>query len=285
MDVVLPSQAAHMYAELTISTKDIPPIAVDLRENAKRLYRVFGSRYWIELDEIRKCPATIFFLHREPDNQHDKNAIAVYGGTRKFGYLAATAAAKYAPLLDRMGSHFIVRRDYEGYTGDGFYLPSLPVLRKLVEGEEFKYWRSKRRDIHAQRQPVTLPTPDKDLTGGYPRVEGPYSNGDQIFGLPRGYDEDLSANEPFMISWLKKTSITSEIQKVRIGDRLTLTLLDKKLVASKSGQEIGVLDWKWHKDFPLFDEGTLEVHRVTISIDGTVSHCEGRAKPSTFTAS
>jgi len=282
---VLPEQAAHWYAQITVATKDIPSTAIDLRDNAKRLYRIVGHRYWIELDEIRKNPSTIFFLHREPDNEHDKNAIAVYGGMRKFGYLAGAASARYAPLLDHVGSHFIVRRDYEDYTGDGFYLPTLPVLRKLIEREEFKYWSPNRKDVHSRRPHVTLPTPGKDLTGGYPRVEGPYSNGDQIFGLPRSYDDDLSEDEPFRISWLKKTSLTSEIQSVRIGDKLMLTLLDKKLVASKSGKEIGVLDWKWNEDFSTFDGGTLEVHRVTISTDGTISHCEGRARSSTHTDS
>lgn len=284
MNVVLPKQAAHRYSQLTISTKEIPPLAVDLRQDATRLYRIYGSRYWIELDEIRKDPSPILFLHREPGNHYDKNAVAVYGGTRKFGYLAAPAAAKYAPLLDRMGSHFIVRRDYEDYTGDGFYLPSLSVLQERLESEEFRYWQSNRRDLHAQRPSVTLPTLEEDLTGGYPRVEGPYSNGNQVFGLPRDYDGDLSVNEHFRISWLRKNSLTSEIQNVRIGDRLLLTLLNKKLVASKFGKEIGMLDWKWSEDFPMFNEGALEVHRVTISIEGTVCQCEGRARPSTVTA-
>lgn len=40
------------------------------------------------------------FLDREPDNHHDKNAVAVYSSRGQIGYVRAAEAALLAPLID-----------------------------------------------------------------------------------------------------------------------------------------------------------------------------------------
>lgn len=268
-------------SDRTVSYREIPQVAVDLRKDAERLFRIVGSGYWVEPGTTPQYPLSIFFLHREPDNEHDKNAIGVYGGDRKFGYLSASAAAQYAPLLDQIGSHFIVRRNYEHYTGNSFYLPYIPVLRGMTKDKSLEYWNPNAENLETETEPRTpLSDPDETVTSGYPLIGGPHNNGDRVFGYYGERAAELQEKGAPKVSSLKKSSLTPAIQDVRISDKLTLKLVDKTLVALKAGKEIGALNWTDHHD--RFDGGTLEVQRVFVSSNGKVSNCGGIAIPATF---
>lgn len=208
-------------SDLTVSYREIPQVAVDLRKDAERLFRIVGAGYWVEPDTIRQYPLSIFFLHREPDNEHDKNAIGVYGGDRKFGYLSASAAANYAPLLDQIGSHFIVRRNYEHYTGNSFYLPYIPVLRGMIKDKSLEYWNPNAADLEAETAPrPTLSDPDETVTSGYPLIGGPHNNGDRIYGDYRERADELQEKGAPKVSSLKKSSLTPAIQDLRTFQRM-----------------------------------------------------------------
>lgn len=127
---------------VTAHYRPAPNVAVDLRDDADRVFRVVATSHWVEADTMGRYAADYFFLHREPDNEYDANAVAVYGGDRKFGYLEAAAAAEYAPLFDQVGSDFIVARDQTYYGGDQFRLPHVPILRKIIDDGPPPYWNS-----------------------------------------------------------------------------------------------------------------------------------------------
>lgn len=268
----------HGDSDIIVSYQEIPSGAIDLREDAERLLRIVGSAYWVEADTIRQYQLRIFFLHREPDNEHDENAIAVYGGKRKFGYVAASVAKQYAPLLDQIGSSFVVRRNYWHYTGDSFYLPYIPVLRERIKNDKLQGWRPEVEDLEDTAAPrVSLAKPKKDLTGGHPLIGGPYKNGNRVYGDYGGYAVDLRKKGTSKVSSLKSSSLTSALQDVRIGDKLLLTSVNTSLMVSKSGREVGALNLPENHD--LFDGGTLEVQRIVISPDGKVANCGGVAIP------
>lgn len=45
-------------------------------------------------------------LEREPENPHDRNAVAVVVDGKRAGYIARYQARKYAPLLDFLEARF-----------------------------------------------------------------------------------------------------------------------------------------------------------------------------------
>jgi hypothetical protein len=49
--------------------------------------------------KVAKAPQPVTF-HREQENKYDVNAIAVYRGKEKLGYLRRETAEKLAPLID-----------------------------------------------------------------------------------------------------------------------------------------------------------------------------------------
>lgn len=115
---------------VTVAHLPVPTHAIDLRGDADREFRIVGLSYWVSKDDLLAYEAASFYLHREPTNRHDTNAVAVCGGTRKLGYLAASAARQYAPLLDELGSSFIAARHPE--VPDRFLLPRIPALRSRI---------------------------------------------------------------------------------------------------------------------------------------------------------
>lgn len=263
---------------VTVVTRKVPEVLVDLRDEAERSFRVVGSSHWVPQDVVWQYQLNVFFLHREPDNPYDENAIAVYGGERKFGYLSAGAAAQYAPLLDQIGADFIVARDNKDLARMWFRLPRVPVLRARMAAQEIRHWKLEHAELQAGRTPpATIPKADKNLTGGYPCVGGPHSNGDQVFGYYEGYAADLRAAGTPTVSSLRRNTITDAIQDVRIGDKLQLKNVNKSLVVSKLGREVGRLTWNDHEH--RFDGGVLEVQRVFIDVDGKVANCGGKALP------
>ncbi len=127
---------------IMVHYRPTPSVAIDLRHEAQRVFRVAGISHWVDPEALGRYAADYFFLRREPDNEYDMNAVAVFGGNRKFGYLEAAAAAEYAALFDQVGSDFIVVRDQIHDGGGHFRLPHLPVLAQKITQGKLTYWHS-----------------------------------------------------------------------------------------------------------------------------------------------
>lgn len=91
--------------------------------------RVVGVFDALTLRQREKQHAGQWVLRREPDNPLDPNAIAVFIGAQKIGYLSAAKARGYAPILDKIGGPIAVSGTQVGIT---FHvdLPDLNDLRR-----------------------------------------------------------------------------------------------------------------------------------------------------------
>lgn len=114
-----------------IESIEVPDGTIDLRALDSRRLRVVGVSHY--LGEGERIAAWTFQLVREPNNEHDENAIAVtLTDGRKVGYVSAKQAESYAPLLDRLGSRFLVTAvGSAGTTSSRLWvdLPRLGALR------------------------------------------------------------------------------------------------------------------------------------------------------------
>lgn len=161
-------------------TAPLPVSAIDLTTSDGIKSRIAGSSHWVDANDLQKFNGTVFYLRREPANEHDTNAIAVYGGTRKLGYVPAPQAEKYAHLLDQLGTEFVVTRDTGFYAGDEFFMPRIPALRRLAQNGAQVFDRTRTQTLTEPKSP--LGEPPREVTGGYPKLGGPHRNGDRIYG-------------------------------------------------------------------------------------------------------
>jgi hypothetical protein len=76
----------------------------DLRPLGGARLRIVGTAHWVPNSKRMTVGGDAYVLVREPKNQHDENAVAVYDATRKVGYLSRAKAAAYAPQFDRIGA-------------------------------------------------------------------------------------------------------------------------------------------------------------------------------------
>ncbi|MGK0715009.1 HIRAN domain-containing protein [Leucobacter sp. W1153] len=108
--------------------------AVDLRDLEAKRVRVVGTSF--ALRDGEQVKAREWMLVREPENPHDLNAIAVKRVSgKRVGYVSAKQAELYAPLLDVIGSKFLVGGEGNfGSTSSRLWvdLPRIPGLRKYV---------------------------------------------------------------------------------------------------------------------------------------------------------
>ncbi|PZF61889.1 hypothetical protein DEJ33_15765 [Curtobacterium sp. MCPF17_047] len=79
-------------------------MTADLRPLGGARLRIVGTAHVVPHSKRKTVGGDAYMLVREPKNQHDLNAVAVYDATRKVGYLARAKAASYAPQLDRIGA-------------------------------------------------------------------------------------------------------------------------------------------------------------------------------------
>ena len=86
---------------------------MDLSPIESSRLRIVGGAYWVTHAERNKFGGTTYLLVREPSNEHDPNAVAVYGRGRKVGHLSRAKAKALAPLLDQLEA------DAFGVTGEG----------------------------------------------------------------------------------------------------------------------------------------------------------------------
>lgn len=65
--------------------------------------RIKGSAYTVSDSERVRYGGPEYYLIREPDNEVDRTAVAVYGVRgHRVGYVAASRAASLSPLLERL---------------------------------------------------------------------------------------------------------------------------------------------------------------------------------------
>jgi HIRAN domain len=75
--------------------------APQLAERGLHVSGVAGARHHAEaLAAVALAPGDRLELRREPDNEHDANAIAVDGGGAHLGFVPRELAAEIAPALD-----------------------------------------------------------------------------------------------------------------------------------------------------------------------------------------
>jgi hypothetical protein len=112
---------------------DVPVSPLDLRVPVGTSCAVAGLSHWIDPEEKSRIGNVRFFLRREHANKHDSNAVAVYAGRRKIGYLSAAMAARYAPLLDAFDAEaFVVNRDLSRKRFS-FLMPRVAEMRKRLQ--------------------------------------------------------------------------------------------------------------------------------------------------------
>lgn len=135
-DAADPLRRAASVKKHTIEMTDLK--IVDLAELPSLRTRIKGSAYWVTDAERRRHGGNEYLLVREPSNEHDPNAVAVYGCGRKVGYLSTAKAAALAPPLDQLGA------DAYRVTGAGanaqsirlwIDLPRTPALRDFVAAQ------------------------------------------------------------------------------------------------------------------------------------------------------
>lgn len=109
---------------------------LDLRNVPSTRMRIKGSANWVTDDERAKYGGTEYLLVREPANEFDLNAVAVYGKGRKVGYVSAVKAAALAPILDPLpfdafllGGTSVVENSIRLWVD----VPKLPELRKFTK--------------------------------------------------------------------------------------------------------------------------------------------------------
>ena len=108
----------------------------DLRHLESLRLRIRGSFANVTDAERRKYGGREYLLVREPQNPHDGNAVAVYSGDRRVGYVTAARASSLAPLLDRLEADAF-RVSGEGVNSSSIRLwvdvPRTPPLRDYVK--------------------------------------------------------------------------------------------------------------------------------------------------------
>jgi|SRR5665647_10325 len=101
--------------------------------------RIKGSAYWVTDGERKKYGGPEYLLIREPENEADASAVAVYGNGRKVGHISAASAARLAPLLDQLDADAF-RVTGAGTTQNSMVLwvdvPKTDALRRFVRAQD-----------------------------------------------------------------------------------------------------------------------------------------------------
>lgn len=126
------------FAEVKVKTINLQHLGVlDLSGLDSTRTRIVGTGYYLAWEERRKFGGLEYLLMREPDNEHDPKAVAVYGTRgRMVGHLSAAKAASYSPLLQQL-RHDAYRVAGVGATSASGVLwvdlPRLPALRQFLK--------------------------------------------------------------------------------------------------------------------------------------------------------
>lgn len=129
---------AKRAAEVTVQHLDAASLAVvDLTGVPSVRMRIKGVLHCLHDHERARYGGTEYLLVREPDNDFDPHAVAVYGRGRRVGYVAASRAAALAPLLDALdGDAFKVGGAAVQQNSVRLWVdvPSIPALRAYRRG-------------------------------------------------------------------------------------------------------------------------------------------------------
>lgn len=108
---------------------------LDLRHLESTRTRIKASGSQVTDDERSKYGGTEYLLVREPQNEHDAQAIAIYGKGRCVGYVSASAAARLSPELDQLHADAFLVSGASTVGGSirlWVDLPRVPNLRRFV---------------------------------------------------------------------------------------------------------------------------------------------------------
>ncbi|TLM72424.1 HIRAN domain-containing protein [Pseudarthrobacter sp. NamB4] len=86
-----------------VTLDDTKVFILDLRELPSSRFRIVGSAFWVSDAGRYKHGGNEYLLVREPKNEWDANAVAVYGKGRKIGHLSEAKAAALSPIFDELG--------------------------------------------------------------------------------------------------------------------------------------------------------------------------------------
>lgn len=109
----------------------------DLREVDSIRARIKGVGHWITDKERDTFGGTHYLLVREPTNEHDANAIAIYGRGRKVGYVSSAKASALASILDSLpfdAFRVAGASTIEHSTRLWADIPRIPALRAFAKG-------------------------------------------------------------------------------------------------------------------------------------------------------
>lgn len=116
------------------------------------------------------------FLEREPENEHDENAIAVYVDqyqNEQIGYLSSDLAEELAPQID---SGQMIMAEVTAITGEGERTRGVNILLTLYSKEETQKEIAAVRAKYAHTQPEQTPQPAQIQT---PALQPARSKGKQ----------------------------------------------------------------------------------------------------------
>lgn len=128
------------FAEVKVKTINLKHLGVlDLSGLDSTRTRIVGTGYCLAWEERQMFGGLEYLLIREPDNEHDPKAVAVYGEQgRMVGHLSAAKAASYSPILEQL-RHDAYRVAGVGATSASGVLwvdlPRLPALRQFVKDQ------------------------------------------------------------------------------------------------------------------------------------------------------
>jgi hypothetical protein len=123
----------YQMAAVTIDTE--PLVVCDLREVASTRTRIKGVSFYVSDEERSEFGGQAYLLIREPENDDDGNAVAVYGKGRKLGYISSAKSASFAPLLDTHGADaFLIGGENVTEASNQLWidLPNVVALRKFT---------------------------------------------------------------------------------------------------------------------------------------------------------
>jgi len=98
-----------------------------LNSERTQQYRVVGTQFPNEDGTSRQNNLSVvtkkskIILKREPENEYDTNAVAVYADGKMVGYIGSYYAGLLAPKMDR-GEKFIASVEQVGKMKDKYYL-------------------------------------------------------------------------------------------------------------------------------------------------------------------
>lgn len=104
---------------------------IDLRGLTNKRMRIKSSGWSVTEDERHQFGDTEYLLVREAENEHDRQALGVYGKGRHVGYVSAVAAARLSPELDKLCADAFLVTGAGPVSGSSRLWVDLPLIGPL----------------------------------------------------------------------------------------------------------------------------------------------------------